>query len=133
MARCPHGFAPDDCLICATLASSPARSSGNGPAVAVEDRDGGESGRRRPWGRHDLGHGAGTVTVVDPGQAARRPHRPVATALLVLVALIAVAAAVWVVVGVVFALLRIIEVVAVAAAAGWIGYRVGHWRGRHGR
>lgn len=48
MAQCPHGFAPDDCLICATLASSRSRHSGNGPAVSVEDRDRGESGGRRP-------------------------------------------------------------------------------------
>ena len=133
MALCPHGFAPDACLICATLASSSAKGSGNGPAVAVDDRDRGERGRRRPWAQHDAGHEVQAVTVVDPGEApSRRPHRPLATALLVIVALIAVAAAVWVVVGVVFALLRIIEVVAVAVAAGWIGYRVGHWRGRHG-
>jgi len=73
------------------------------------------------------------VSVVEPGREPRRRlGRPLATAVLVIVALIAVVAAVWVVVGVVFAVLRLIEVVAVAVAAGWIGYRVGHWRGRHG-
>lgn len=132
MARCPHGFAPDDCLICATLASSPAQKSGNGPAVAVEDRHRGEAGRRLAWTHHDPDRRAEAVTVVDPGHEPRRPRRPLATALLIMVAVIAVVAAVWVVAGVVYALLRIVEVVAVAVAAGWIGYRVGHWRGRHG-
>ncbi|MDQ2724236.1 MAG: hypothetical protein M3Y36_01880 [Actinomycetota bacterium] len=132
MAQCPHGFAPDDCLICATLRSSPAQGAGNGPALAVADRDRGEGGRRRPWANHDPDRGADTVTVVEPGRAPRRPAgRPLTMALLVIVALIAVVAGFWLVAGVVFALLRIIEVVAVAVAAGWIGYRVGHWRGRH--
>ncbi len=134
MAQCPHGFTPEDCLICATLASSRERHSGNGPAVAVEDRDRGDGGRRRSWSHHDPERGAEAVTVVEPGRdPSRRLGRPLATAVLVIVALIAVVAAVWVVVGVVFALLRLIEVVAVAVAAGWIGYRAGHWRGRHDR
>ncbi|MDQ2726718.1 MAG: hypothetical protein M3Y91_02380 [Actinomycetota bacterium] len=130
MAQCPHGFAPDDCLICATLASSRAQHSGNSPAVAVADR--GEGSRRRPWTHGDPDRGARTVAVVEPGREPRwRAGRPLATALLVVVALIAVVAAVWLVAGVVFALLRVIELVAVAVAAGWIGYRAGHWRGRH--
>lgn len=132
MALCSHGFAPDDCLICATLASSAKKGLGNGPAVAVEDRDRGESGRRS-WPHRDPGRRGEAVSVVEPGPPPRhRERRPLATALLVVVALIAVVAGVWLVAGVVFALLRIIEVVAVAVAAGWIGYRVGHWRGRHG-
>ncbi|MGI8753069.1 MAG: hypothetical protein ACR2MN_12295 [Acidimicrobiales bacterium] len=134
MAQCPHGFAPDDCLICATLRSSPAQRSGNGPAVAVADRGDREGGRRRSWTHHDPDRPAEAVTVVEPGRPPRRrAGRPLAAALLVIVALIAVVAGFWLVAGVVFALLRIIEVVAVAVAAGWIGYRVGHWRGRHDR
>lgn len=29
--------------------------------------------------------------------------------------------------------IRVAEYVAVALLAGWVGYRVGHWRGRHDR
>ena len=43
------------------------------------------------------------------------------------IALIGVAA--WVVAGVVFALLHVLELVAVGAVAGWVGYRLGHFRG----
>ena len=47
------------------------------------------------------------------------------------IAVIGVAA--WVVAGVVFALLHVLELVAVAAVAGWVGYRVGRFRGSRGR
>jgi hypothetical protein len=33
--------------------------------------------------------------------------------------------------GVVFSLLHVIELAAVALIAGWVGYRIGHYRGRH--
>jgi hypothetical protein len=47
--------------------------------------------------------------------------------------LIAIGIAAWVVSGVVFALLHILELVAVAGVAGWAGYRIGRYRGRHER
>jgi hypothetical protein len=43
------------------------------------------------------------------------------------IAVIGVAA--WIVAGVVFAILHVLELVAVGAVAGWVGYRVGHFRG----
>ena len=45
------------------------------------------------------------------------------------IALIGVAA--WIVAGVVFAILHVLELVAVGAIAGWVGYRIGLFRGRH--
>jgi len=41
------------------------------------------------------------------------------------------AASVWVVAGIFFAIVRLIEVVIVAIVAGTLGYRLGHYRGRH--
>ena len=52
--------------------------------------------------------------------------------MLALMALLAIGAAVWILVGVVFTVLHVLELIAVAAGAGWVGYRIGHFRGsRH--
>jgi hypothetical protein len=48
---------------------------------------------------------------------------------VVIVALIALVS-VWII-GLAFAVLRIIELVATAVLAGWIGYHLGLYRGRH--
>jgi hypothetical protein len=52
---------------------------------------------------------------------------------LLLVGLLAIGVAAWVLVGVAFALLHLIELLAVAGVAGWAGYRLGNYRGRHQR
>ena len=62
--------------------------------------------------------------------APERRHRCYTThaaGVVAAIALIGVAA--WVVAGVVFAVLHVLELIAVAAAAGWVGYRVGYFRG----
>lgn len=51
----------------------------------------------------------------------------------VAVGIVAIGVVAWLVVGVVFALLHVVELLAVAFVAGWAGYRVGHFRGRHER
>ena len=51
----------------------------------------------------------------------------------VVVAVIVIGLVAWAVAGIVFALLHVLELAAVALAAGWVGYRVGHYRGRHPR
>jgi hypothetical protein len=43
---------------------------------------------------------------------------------------VAVGAAIWLLAGVAFALLHVLELLVIAAGAGWVGYRLGHWRGR---
>jgi hypothetical protein len=54
--------------------------------------------------------------------------------LTLLVAAVAVIGLVtWVLAGVVFALFHVIELLIVAGVAGWVGYRLGHYRGRHQR
>jgi hypothetical protein len=46
------------------------------------------------------------------------------------VGIIVVALVAWALLGAVFTVLRTLELIAVAAVAGWVGYRVGHYRGR---
>ena len=39
----------------------------------------------------------------------------------------------WFVLGLFFAVVHIIELIAVALGAGWVGYQIGHFRGRRRR
>lgn len=121
-ATCLHGFAPDSCLICRTL------GTGTGPATQVltpaDSR--GASQERPPPARPDV--------VYSPPPVGTR-HRSVAgSLLLVLAALLAVGAAVWIMAAVVLTVLHVLELVAVGAGCGWVGYKLGHFRGsRHPR
>ena len=56
------------------------------------------------------------------------PH----VAALVVVGLVVAGVAAWALLGVAFAILHLLELIVVAGAAGWVGYRVGHFRGRRG-
>ena len=61
--------------------------------------------------------------------ATRGPRFTVHVAgVVVAIALIGLAA--WAIAGIVFALLHVLELVAVGAIAGWVGYRIGRFRGR---
>ena len=61
-----------------------------------------------------------------------RGSRSIGAHLALVVAAVVVAGLIaWLVVGVVFAIFHVIELVIVAGAAGWAGYRLGHYRGRH--
>jgi hypothetical protein len=63
-----------------------------------------------------------------------RPGRSLSSyAVLGAVGLIAVVAAAWVLAGIVVGLLHALELVIVAAVAGWVGYRIGLYRGRRQR
>jgi hypothetical protein len=129
---CPHGFAPAECLICRTLGAQ--------PKVQVES----SAGRPQP-GRARRHQAATSGNGIDLAGAAVRPDavyapgtktrlRPASHHLLVMVGiLLAVGAALWLLAGVAFAVIRLLELIVVAAGAGWAGYRVGHWRGRHDR
>ncbi len=114
---CPHGFAPDQCLICRTLGvdgrTATTTTTGSRPAGGAIRPDRVDLARRDP---DPAGRGGGLVTRV----------------LLLVAALAIVAFVVWSVVGVVFALLRLLEILVVAAVAGVAGYRLGVTRGRHG-
>ncbi|MGI8850391.1 MAG: hypothetical protein ACR2KC_01870 [Acidimicrobiales bacterium] len=51
-------------------------------------------------------------------------------ALAVLAGVLVVALGAWLLAGVAFTILRIFELAIVAAGAGWVGYRIGWYRGR---
>ncbi len=50
---------------------------------------------------------------------------------MAVIGVIALAVIAWFLAGAVFAVLRVLELLVVAGLAGWIGYRFGHYRGRH--
>lgn len=118
---CPHGFAPEECLICRTLGAQ--------PQVQVES--GGRPRGRRGPGRPGA-PAAGSVAKPDavyPPEG--RPARSLGGHLaLIVVGVVAIGAVAWLVAGVVFALLHVLELLVVAGVAGWAGYRLGHFRGR---
>jgi hypothetical protein len=112
---CIHGFPPGQCLICQTL------------------QDGKDQGRRR----------AGP-TAVKPQRAPVRPdavlaerpapHRSLAWragGVLLVIALVVLLAG-WIA-GLAFTILRTIELGVTALVAGWVGYRIGLYRGRRQR
>jgi hypothetical protein len=118
VSTCIHGFAPGQCLICQTL----------------------EGGKERPGKEQDRQRGHPTTltsrpTPVRPDAVLReRPRSGHSLAwraggLVLLLALVAFVG-VWII-GLAFALLRTIELVAIAILAGWVGYRIGVYRGRH--
>jgi hypothetical protein len=117
---CPHGYAPGECLICATLS----------PQTQVPQT----RARRSPFPTVSgpVGGGAVRPDAVFRPDVTGRPIRAGGHRLLVLIAgLLALGAAVWLLSGLAFALLHVLELLVVAGGAGWVGYRLGHWRGRH--
>jgi hypothetical protein len=135
VANCAHGFPEGECLICRTLGTGPAGSKAkptktksasapdldgllgtgrSGPLVAVQDN--------KPASRRPPGPGP-----ADDQARTRRSRFWPAVAVLAVGAVV-----VWVFAGVFLLALHIAEYVALAGAAGWVGYRIGHARGRRG-
>jgi hypothetical protein len=125
---CPHGFAPSECLICRTLGTQPQVQVERGRASTKPDvpgqTPGPAAGRRLDPARPDV--------VYDPDT--RQPGRSLTSyALLGLLGVIIVLVAAWLLAGIVVGLLHALELVIVAAATGWVGYRIGLYRGRRQR
>ena len=127
---CNHGFAPADCLICRTLGTT------TPPTTSVEA----PPNRQRhpevplPTEIHSPPARLDKTTPASPppSDAPRRRRGRGGSLVLALMVLLAIGAAIWILVGVVFTLLHVLELIAVAAGAGWVGYRIGHFRGsRH--
>ena len=120
---CIHGFPPDGCLICRTLGAGDTRTT---QAVTAP-------GERPPYqcrrqaDRPD-------VVYTHPPVTARHRRSLAGSLVLVLAALLAVGAAAWILAAVVFTALHLLELIAVGAGCGWVGYKIGHFRGaRHPR
>jgi hypothetical protein len=72
------------------------------------------------------------VVHAQPAAPVRRHRSPAGSVVLVVAALLAVGAAVWILSAVVFTILHVIELIIVGAGCGWVGYKIGHFRGaRH--
>jgi hypothetical protein len=126
-ATCPHGFTPAECLICRTL--------GTQPQVQVETGNRPTAGPAPPPGLAVAP--AARPARSDPARSPDGPGRPPRShgthVALVVAGLVAIGVVAWIVVSVVFTLLHVIELLLVAALAGWVGYRVGYFRGRRHR
>jgi hypothetical protein len=122
---CPHGFAPSECLICRTLGTQPQVQveAQRAPAPQGSGQTAGMPGARQDPARPDV--------VYSPDS--QRGHSLASYALLGVLAIVAVIVAGWIVAGVLIGLLHALELLAVAAAAGWVGYRIGHYRGRRAK
>ncbi len=123
---CIHGFAPAECLICRTLGTPP-RSPAT--AEAPENRRQHLVGQPLATGSPSAPARPDRVHAASPSGVPRRHRSPAGSLAVVVMALLAVGAAVWLLLGVAFAVLHVLELVAVAAGAGWVGYRIGHFRG----
>jgi hypothetical protein len=127
---CPHGFSEGTCLICSTLNGPQAGSKTTRTAVAPVP-GAAESGSRRKRSA-SLVQAPLNQTPKVAGQ--RRTARGLAFRAMAIVALVILVAIVaWAALGFVFAILHIVELALVAALFAWMGYRVGHHRGRHER
>jgi len=128
MANCVHGLPESECLICTTLAGSssqakPAKQTK--VASPVEPLSGLGTSPSRPLAT--LGSGASSASA--PGPQSGRPHGK--HLFLTVVGVIVVAGvALWAFGGVFDLAFHIAEYVVLAIAAGWVGYKLGHARGR---
>ena len=115
---CAHGYPPSECLICRTL------GVGEHAAEVVEA----PPARRRPVGPHDV---PVQPAVIGGSPSPPVPHRRsvAGTVVLALISLLAIGAAAWILTGIVFTVLHLLELIVVAAGAGWVGYKIGEFRG----
>jgi hypothetical protein len=120
-ATCSHGFLSSECLICRTLGSQPQVHVDTGRPVSVPP--GGSRPRVERVARPDV--------VYEPKTVERPSHELSWYLARAALAVVAIALVAWILAGVVFALVRVVELIAVAGLAGWAGYQVGHYRGRH--
>jgi hypothetical protein len=116
VTTCIHGFAPGQCLICQTLQGGGAKGR---PAKEADRAASRPAATARP--RPDA-----VLTKAPP------PKRSLGWRAVGLVVILAVVllVGIWVV-HLAFAVLHVIELVATAVVAGWLGYQIGVYRGRH--
>jgi hypothetical protein len=127
---CIHGNDPSTCSVCQTLAdidaltgtSGQGKGTGGRSRTHRADRGGGSRAGGERGGRVDI--------ITGRGQPATRRSFGTHVAIFVVVLVLA-AASVWIVSGIVFAFIRLLEIIVVAGVAGTLGYRLGHYRGRH--
>jgi hypothetical protein len=127
VANCVHGFAQSECLICRTLGVSASPPVG----TKTKTRDAGSAEisamlSTRPAALPDTRGQQGDLAEGRDNRGRRRmsPIWPVLGIIVVGGVLL------WAFAGVVSLAFHIAEYVAVGAIAGWLGYKLGHFRGR---
>jgi hypothetical protein len=127
VANCAHGFPQNECLICRTLGVSPSPAGG----TKTKTRDAGpgqfsELLATRPAALPDTrAQQAGL-----PDDRDNRGRRGMSPIWPVLGIIVVGGVLLWAFAGVVSLAFHIAEYVAVGAIAGWLGYKLGHARGR---
>ena len=112
---CVHGFTRDGCLICRTLAA------GESATTRVVEQ--------RPQRRDRVAPDRPEVLDTRPDAGVRHHRSLTGSLVLVLAAALAAGAAAWILVGLVFTVLHVLELIVVGLGCGWVGYKIGHFRG----
>ena len=125
VANCAHGFPQGECLICQTLGGSQAKPTatktkvGNSPEAMVPM----SNGRTSP---------ALVPAETDRRRDGRRSGTGMSSFWAIMVAIVVGGLLVWALAGVLSVAFHIAEYAALALVAGWVGYKLGHSRGRRG-
>ena len=131
VATCQHGFAQDQCLICQTLG---VRQGSQAPATGKVARK--VEGDRRSslvLTEDDIAHALPARQLQPDPPARRQRSSGKASVLAGLVLIVVGGLLVWVFGGLFRLAFHIFEYAALAIVSGWVGYRIGQFRGRHGR
>jgi hypothetical protein len=132
VANCVHGFPQGECLICQTLSSSPAQSTATKttPAKAKAAK-----APELVQATVPISNGRASALSTrgpDPSGTGGRGRSGMGTFWAILVAIVVGGLLIWAFAGVVSVAFHIAEYVALALVAGWVGYKLGHARGRRG-
>jgi hypothetical protein len=137
VANCAHGFPQGECLICQTLGNSPAQSTATKTRPTKTkpyDTNGGGAAEllqatgSRPNGRGSTLPARGT----EPSGTGDQRRGGMGSLWAILVAIIIGGLLVWAFAGILSVAFHIVEYAAIALVAGWVGYKLGHSRGRRG-
>jgi hypothetical protein len=135
VANCAHGFPQGECLICQTLGNSPSPAqSAQSAATKTKPAKTKASTPAELLATNSLPNGRTSAL-------STRDHEPSPTAgrrsgmsslWAILVVIVVGGLLLWAFAGVVSVAFHIAEYVAIAVLAGWLGYKLGHARGRRG-
>lgn len=136
VANCAHGFPQGECLICQTLGSSPAQSTATktkpAKTKAVQSSAAAPADVLQATNGLPNGRAALSTRGPEPSGSGRRSRGGMGSLWAILVAIIVGGLLVWAFAGVLSVAFHIAEYAAIALVAGWVGYKLGHSRGRRG-
>jgi hypothetical protein len=128
--NCPHGFAQSECLICATLGTTPGAAKATKTKVAPPP----EVATALASSSFSSSRSSQLPATREPaaGGDSERGRRGPGFFWALLAAIVVGALVIWAFWGVVSLAFHVAEFVLLALVAGWVGYKVGHARGRRG-